>query len=211
VTQRLEPKTELEVEGPAEPPPLAQRLGRQPAPSPVREEPDEWAALPARSPMLAVAAPARADDARAAAPATRPPTPWHAEEARPAAPMPAAPALARDDARSAAAMPAAIAPPSAKLRDDGPARPLARDLESIFMSHAELALEQGTCDRFLVGLEDIAQDAAKNSRTEYARVLRARCFNLQLRPRQSVNEYRKYLEEYPRGRYAPEAAEAIGQ
>lgn len=89
-------------------------------------------------------------------------------------------------------------------------KPLARDLESIFMNHAELSLEQGTCDRFLIGLEDIAQDASHTPRTEYARVLRARCFNLQLRPRQAVNEYRKYLEEYPRGRFTQEAAEAVG-
>jgi hypothetical protein len=183
VTQRLEPKTELEVEGPAEPPPLAQRLGHKPAPA--HDEAAEWVSLPAPSPMLAVASPGRPEEAR---PVAAPPA--RLEDARPAA--------------------------GAKLRDDregalpAPARPLARDLESIFMGHAEAALEQGTCERFLVGLEDIAQDAAKNARTELARVLRARCFNLQLRPRQSLNEYRKYLEEYPRGRYAPEAAEAIG-
>jgi hypothetical protein len=108
----------------------------------------------------------------------------------------------------------AMASGNSKLRE-APAttatqRPLARDLESIFINHAELALEQGTCDRFLVGLEDLAQDASHTARTEYARVLRARCFNVQLRPRQAVNEYRKYLEEYPRGRFTQEATDAVG-
>ncbi len=101
-----------------------------------------------------------------------------------------------------------------KLADEGeaPARskPFVRDLESIFMEHAEASLGEGSCDRFLVGLEEIAQDAQHTQRTELARIFRARCFNLQLRPRQAINEYRKYLEEYPRGRFVEEAHDAIG-
>jgi hypothetical protein len=102
--------------------------------------------------------------------------------------------------------PEAAAPPQGRQGS----KPLARDLESLFMEHAEAALGQGTCERFQVGLEDIAQDTQRTPRTELARVFRARCFALELRPRQAINEYRKYLEEYPRGRFVEEARDAVG-
>ncbi len=89
-------------------------------------------------------------------------------------------------------------------------RPPGQDLESLFIGRAEVALEHGGCGRFLVGLEDIAQDDTRSPKSEHARVLRARCFDLELRPRQASNEYRKYLEEYPRGRHVLEAKEALG-
>ena len=81
----------------------------------------------------------------------------------------------------------------------------------IFMQRAEDSIEKGTCDRFLLGLEDIAQDSERNTRSEQARVLRARCFDTQLRPRQALNEYRKYLDEYARGRFVDEAHKALGE
>lgn len=90
-------------------------------------------------------------------------------------------------------------------------KPLATDLEAIFMQRADDALSKGGCDRFLLGLEDIAQDGQRSVRSEYARVLRARCFDSQLRPRQAMNEYRKYVDEYPRGQYLGEARHALGQ
>ena len=88
---------------------------------------------------------------------------------------------------------------------------VAKDLESIFMQRAEDSLDKGTCDRFLLGLEDIALDAERNPRSEQARALRARCFERQMRPRQAMNEYRKYLEAYPRGRFSAEAHQALGE
>jgi hypothetical protein len=92
-----------------------------------------------------------------------------------------------------------------------PAKSIGKDLEAIFMGRAEESLEKGTCDRFLLGLEDIAMDAQRTARTEQARVLRARCFDSQMRPRQAINEYRKYLEEYPSGRFTAEAHQALGE
>ncbi len=86
----------------------------------------------------------------------------------------------------------------------------AKDLEAIFLARAEESVAQGTCERFLLGLEDIAIDAQKTARTEQARVLRARCFDGQMRPRQALSEYRKYLEEYPRGQFVTEAHRALG-
>ncbi len=106
----------------------------------------------------------------------------------------------------------------AKLNEEeapvAPARtskPLATDLEAIFMQRADDALTRGECDRFLLGLEDIAQDGQRSTRSEFARVLRARCFDSQLRPRQAMNEYRKYVDEYPKGQYLAEARHALGQ
>jgi ferric-dicitrate binding protein FerR (iron transport regulator) len=89
-------------------------------------------------------------------------------------------------------------------------RPAPRDLETRFLEHAEASLAKGECDRYQVGLEDLAEDAAPSARTELARVLRARCFSQLLRPRQAMNEYRKYLQVYPRGRFVDEASDALG-
>lgn len=107
-----------------------------------------------------------------------------------------------------------VEPPSAARLTEEPSpapKVVAKDLESMFMHRAEEAIANGTCDRFLLGLEDIALDPEHNARTEQARVLRARCFDTQLRPRQAMNEYRKYLEAYPRGQFAVEAHQALGE
>jgi hypothetical protein len=75
-----------------------------------------------------------------------------------------------------------------------------KDLETLFLQRAEAAIAQGDCEKYQLGLEDIAQDAERNARSEQARIVRARCYDVQLRPKQAVNEYRKYLSEYPKGR-----------
>ena len=110
-------------------------------------------------------------------------------------------------------LPAAAEAPSAARLMEEPAQSkvLAKDLESIFMQRAEDSIQKGTCDRFLLGLEDIATDSERSSRTEQARVLRARCFDSQMRPRQAMSEYRKYLEVVPRGHFAAEAHQALGE
>jgi len=122
--------------------------------------------------------------------------------ALPAAPAPA-PAARLQETESPAPAPAPVVTTTKKSP--------AKDLEAIFMSRAEESVTAGTCDRFLLGLEEIAQDAQRTARTEQARVLRARCFDVQMRPRQAMSEYRKYLEEYPRGHFAPEAHAALGE
>ncbi len=112
-----------------------------------------------------------------------------------------------------AALPAPAPAPSAARLSDEPVqgKVMPKDLEMIFLQRAEDSIGKGTCDRFLLGLEDIAQDNERTARTEQARVLRARCFDTQMRPRQAMNEYRKYLESYPQGRFAPEAHQALGE
>ena len=78
------------------------------------------------------------------------------------------------------------------------------------MLEAAASLANGTCERFLVGLEDLAQPGDNSEHAEHARIFRARCFERQLRPRQAVNEYRKYLTDFPQGRYREEARVAVG-
>jgi hypothetical protein len=58
-------------------------------------------------------------------------------------------------------------------------------------------------------LAEIATDS--NEAAQLARILRARCFERNLRPRQAMMEYVKYLEVFPSGRFAEEAATALGQ
>ncbi len=90
-------------------------------------------------------------------------------------------------------------------------KPISQDLESLFLQRAEAALAKGTCEGFMLGLEDIASDAQLSEHTERARILRARCFEVGLRPRQAMAEYRKYLEAYAGGRFVQEARKATGQ
>ncbi len=107
-----------------------------------------------------------------------------------------------------------VAPSAARLTDEPAAagKVVAKDLETIFLQRAEDSIAKGSCDRFLLGLEEIAQDSEqRNAGTELARVLRARCFDTQMRPRQAMNEYRKYLEAYPKGRFVGEAHQALGE
>lgn len=194
VARRLEPATEVEVEAPG----------------------NSWPSLAGGSSR---GVPPQRDVAQSLAPQAEAPraTPGPDEAAEWEA-LPKPQPAHKNDAAEWAALPQQQQEPEApkaRLKDEPEpvvrAQPLAKDLETIFMQRAEASLEKGGCDRFLVGLEDIAQDDTRDSRTELARVLRARCFDVSLRPRQALNEYRKYLEEYPRGRYAGEARQALGE
>lgn len=84
-----------------------------------------------------------------------------------------------------------------------------KTLEQVFLEKAQAAIAQGGCERFLPGLEDMVLEGSSSA--ELARVMRARCFDAQLRPRQAMSEYVKYLEAYPRGRFSGEAKAALGQ
>ena len=182
-----ESKTELIVEAPA----------------------DVWPTLGGGAIVRGVPAPREREPAPVVVEA--PPVSQPAEWAE--APRPSVDEWASLPAASAPA-PAPVPATAARLTDD-PAPPQSRipakDLETVFMQRAEDSLQKGTCDRFLLGLEDIALDSEKNPRSEQARVLRARCFDTQMRPRQAMNEYRKYLEAYPRGKFSTEAHEALGE
>jgi len=170
VTQRLEPVTQVEVEGPG-------------------------SAFPSMAGGVLKGMPVATDEAKPASS----PAEWSGlpePKAEEWAPMPlAAKPAAADES----------APPPAVKKGVAP-----KDLETLFLQRAEEAIAKGDCERFQLGLEDIAQDAERNARSEQARVLRARCFEAQLRPRQALNEYKKYLSEYPAGRLVEEAKAAVG-
>ena len=180
----------------------------------IRGVPARRESAPAPAPVAApvVAAPPIASQPSEWAEAPKPDeSEWSALPAK--APAQTAARLSEDDAAAVAPAPApapAAAPPvvavvvaNKRLGD--------RDLEAQFLAKADESVAKGgACERFLLGLEEIAQDAQRSSRSEVARVLRARCFDVQMRPRQAMGEYRKYLEEYPRGKFAAEAHEALG-
>lgn len=206
IAMRIEPKTEVIVEGPGDAwPSMAGGVLRNmpPAPEPKpASQPAEWAAMPEPKADEWAPMPDEAPKADAA------PAPKAADEWSPM-PEPKADEWTSlpEKAPEAAAPPPAPSRAPSKLGKKGVAP---KDLETLFLQRAEAAMGKGECERYLLGLEDIAQDAERNTRTEQARVLRARCFSSQLRPRQAMNEYRKYLSEYPSGRFVDEAHDALG-
>jgi ferric-dicitrate binding protein FerR (iron transport regulator) len=86
---------------------------------------------------------------------------------------------------------------------------LSKDADERFLGYARLQLSPRTCESFLVGLEEIAQKSPRANHREQARYLRARCFQEKLQPKAAQGEYRQYLNEFPRGRYAREARTAL--
>jgi hypothetical protein len=106
-------------------------------------------------------------------------------------------------------------PQAAPRGDVAPEKPAPRteaaDVGAQFLSRASAAVAQGACEKFLPGLEDLASDAPRGPRSEQARIVRARCLDVELRPRQAMNEFRKYLEEYPAGQHVAEARRALGE
>ncbi len=103
-------------------------------------------------------------------------------------------------------LPKPAAPPAAaagsKLSDkDEPAI----DHEGIFIMRAERSINNGGCERFLVGLEEVATDPKRGPRAEKARILRARCFDARMKFKEAEQEYRKYVSEYPVGTFLDEA------
>ena len=121
-----------------------------------------------------------------------------------AAPEVAAPAAAPDFSDWPQAQPAPKAQPATHR-----AEPLPEDLEALFLQRAERGLERGICERYLMGLQEIASDASRNERAQTARILRARCYDARVRPDLSEIEYRRYLEVWPKGRHSDEARKAV--
>jgi hypothetical protein len=114
--------------------------------------------------------------------------------------------LSEDDVAAPAPAPAPAVTVTPKSKGSNKGGLLAQ-----FLAKADQSLTQGNCQQFEPGLQDIADDAQHTAQTEFARVLRARCFDSQMRPRQAMNEYAKYLSEYPKGRFVDEAHQALGE
>ncbi|QZZ49762.1 FecR domain-containing protein [Myxococcus xanthus] len=102
--------------------------------------------------------------------------------------------------------PEAVAKQTPKQRE--PLIPMAlmsKDADERFLGYARLKVNSRKCESFLVGLDEIAQRSPRASHREQARYLRARCFEEKLESHRAKDEYRRYLNDFPRGRYAKEA------
>ncbi|MFP2963188.1 tetratricopeptide repeat protein, partial [Myxococcus sp. 1LA] len=112
----------------------------------------------------------------------------------------------------AAPTPAPQSPPDAVAKQAPQKRepliPMAlvsRDADERFLGYARLQVNSRKCENFLVGLDEIAQRSPRAAHREQARYLRARCFEEKLESHRARDEYRQYLNDFPRGRYAKEA------
>ncbi len=81
--------------------------------------------------------------------------------------------------------------------------------EGLFLQRAGESLKQGRCGSFLPGLQDVVEVSEDVAARERARILKARCHDERLEPILAEREYRKYLEDFPRGRHAAEARRAV--
>jgi hypothetical protein len=79
------------------------------------------------------------------------------------------------------------------------------DLEELFLMRAERALRNGGCDRYLLGLADIAEDPQKTMRQERARIAMARCWQALGQTEAAAQEFARYSRDFPRGLFAREA------
>ncbi|WP_426750094.1 FecR domain-containing protein [Myxococcus sp. Y35] len=116
----------------------------------------------------------------------------------PASPAPEAPPEPRSEA-------VATKQASKKREPLIPMALVSRNADERFLGYARLQVNSRKCESFLVGLEEIAQRSPRASHREQARYLRARCFEEKLESHRARDEYRQYLQEFPRGRYAKEA------
>jgi hypothetical protein len=95
------------------------------------------------------------------------------------------------------------------LRPPAPALPLPANSEDLLLHRAELSIRSGNCERFLHGLDELIEGSESMASRELARMLRARCFDDKLMPVEAETEYRKYLRDFPLGKFAAEATRAV--
>jgi len=106
--------------------------------------------------------------------------------------------------------PSSSSPPSARAvaQRAAPERLRSAPAEELLLRRAQESIGRGDCSAFLDELSalDQAEDGAGR---EWARILRARCLGDRLRSVEADAEYRRYLREFPGGRYAAEARRAV--
>lgn len=83
------------------------------------------------------------------------------------------------------------------------------DLEELFLMRAERALRNGGCDRYLLGLADVAEDPQRSVRQERARIAIARCQQALGQHEAAAAEFARYARDFPKGLFAREAAAAL--
>ncbi|GHG93202.1 FecR family protein [Comamonas sp. JC664] len=86
---------------------------------------------------------------------------------------------------------------------------VSKNADERFLGYARIQISSRKCENFLVGLEEIAQRSPRKGHREQARYLRARCFEEKLESHRARDEYRLYLQEFPRGKYVKEARAAL--
>lgn len=77
--------------------------------------------------------------------------------------------------------------------------------EAFFLHSAEEAFKRGSCAAFLDSLTEYLDVAEDPVGREQARILRARCYAQRRMTVQADADYRRYLAEFPKGRFAAEA------
>lgn len=77
------------------------------------------------------------------------------------------------------------------------------------LQHVQSRLGSTTCEAFLAGLADIALYSTVRDYREQAVYLRARCFEERRAQDAALAEFRRYLREFPHGRYVNEARAAL--
>jgi hypothetical protein len=81
--------------------------------------------------------------------------------------------------------------------------------EGLFLQRAKESILESTCPRYMAGLAEVVDTSRDPRSREMARILRARCFDEQRLPHQAEFEYRRYLQQFPGGRFAAEARGAL--
>jgi hypothetical protein len=89
--------------------------------------------------------------------------------------------------------------------------PAPREVEERFLAHARAEVATRTCESYLVGLREIAEQSHVRPFREEARYLRARCYEVRRQRDEATVEYLRYLREYPWGRWAAQARAALLQ
>ncbi|QRN99968.1 FecR domain-containing protein [Archangium violaceum] len=87
--------------------------------------------------------------------------------------------------------------------------PAPREVEERFLAHARAEVVTRTCESYLVGLGEIAEQSHVRPFREEARYLRAQCYEVRFQRKEATIEYLRYLREYPWGRWAAHARAAL--
>ncbi|WP_257460561.1 FecR domain-containing protein [Archangium lipolyticum] len=87
--------------------------------------------------------------------------------------------------------------------------PAPREVEERFLAHARAEVATRTCESYLVGLGEIAEQSHVRPFREEARYLRARCYEVRFQRNEATVEYLRYLRAYPWGRWAAQARAAL--
>ena len=81
--------------------------------------------------------------------------------------------------------------------------------EGLFLQRAKESIGESTCPQYLGGLAEVIESSRDQRAREMGRILRARCFDEMGLRGQADLEYRRYLEQFPLGRFAAEARGAL--